>query len=587
MSKQLVIIAGQEKDRGRTFPLPEGGTVQIGRGATTTTKLNDLRASRNHCVLQIDGGEVTVVDANSQEGTFVNNQRITAPVPLQFGDVIRVGATELRLDPLDVASEKTMAGIGFSPPSSVPPREGGTDLLGKALGAFRILEVLAAGDTSTVFRVRDTRDDREVALKVFRAEHSKSDAEMDRLVRTLQPLLGLRHPNLVALYGAGKTGPHCWVAMELVEGENLAQLIERAGAAGMVDWQHALRVAVHLARALEYLHKHQFLHRNVLPVNILVNKSDKATKLGAVMKARPMGAPPEPGPGPTEMLRDLAFMPPERVRGNAPGDHRSDIYSLGATLFNLLTGQPPFAGKTMPEVIAKLLQNEPARPREFQMTMPEAFEQAVLRMMARRPEDRYPTAAEVLVDLERVTRSPTPTTSEVSAGGGPRFSDVGPRPASFTGTATGTGTGLLGGAPQMVLEGRISVTCTCGQTLQAREKYAGTRVRCPACGALVLLPGSKVALQGTGESTTEPPGPPPPTWQGAAIPPVPDDPAVQLSLGKLMAIVAGTVVFVVLLLGGILLAWKMLKSSPPASGEVDKKTETARRAYLPSGGEAR
>jgi serine/threonine protein kinase len=581
MSKQLVIIAGQDKDRGRCFALPDNGTVQIGRGANTTTKLNDLRASRNHCVVQVKGEEVTVSDANSQEGTFVNNQRITAPLPLQLGDVIRVGATELRLDPVDIANEKTMAY-----PGPEVPRDAGkaplTDLVGKSLGAFRIQEVVAGGDTSTIYRARDTRDDREVALKVFRPEYSKSDAEMQRLVRTIQPLLGVRHPNLVALYGADKTGPHCWVAMELVEGENLAQLIQRAGVAGMVDWQHALRVAVHLARGLEYLHKHQIVHRNVLPVNVLISKSDKATKLGAVMKARPIGAPPEPGPGPTETLRDLAFMPPERIRGNAPGDNRSDIYSLGATVYNLLTGKPPFDGKTMPDVIAKLLQSEPTRPREFQMTMPEAFEAIVLRMMARRPEDRYQLATDVLADVERVTRNPTAVLSAVNTTDGPRYSEVASRPVSVAGPS------LQGGAPQAVLEGRIAVTCACGQTLQAREKYAGTRVRCPACGASVLLPAGKGSLGRSPDESTQPPGPPP-KWQGdpdAAS--EPGEGPVQISLTKLVAIVVGTVVAFALLAGGAYVAYKALKSPPPASGESHKNLEPGKRAQGPSaGGEAR
>src|SRR5262249_6497941 len=98
MCKRLIVIAGHKKDRGRYFPLPERGSVRVGRGSTTMTQLCDLRAARFHCVVQVSSEAVTVTDTGSPEGTFVNDQRITAPVPLQTGDVIRVGGTELRLE---------------------------------------------------------------------------------------------------------------------------------------------------------------------------------------------------------------------------------------------------------------------------------------------------------------------------------------------------------------------------------------------------------------------------------------------------------------------------------------------------------
>jgi serine/threonine protein kinase len=282
---------------------------------------------------------------------------------------------------------------------------------------------------------------------------------MQRLARAIKPVLALRHPNLVGLHAADRTDSHCWIAMELVEGENLTQLLQRVGLAGMLDWQHALRIALHIGRALKLLHEHKIIHRNVLPRNILINASDKLAKLGALEQARTLEASmAEPAPAIEAVMRDLAYMPPERVRGDVHGDARSDIYSLGATIHTLLTGRPPFEGKTTPETIARVLQAEPARPRELQLSLPEAFERAVLKMMAKRPEDRYQTAADLLVDLERSTSVP----------------------ASFVGAP--------GGSPQAA-DGRILVTCSCGQTLQARQKYSGTRVRCPACGDLLLLPG--------------------------------------------------------------------------------------------------
>src|SRR5207249_2818371 len=109
------------------------------------------------------------------------------------------------------------------------------------------------------FRARDTHDFREVALKVLRPGFARSDADMQRIARHLQPMAEFTHPNLVALYDAGKTDSYCWFALELVEGESLAQLIQQAGKGGMgmLDWQHVLRMAIHLAKGLQYLHEQQ------------------------------------------------------------------------------------------------------------------------------------------------------------------------------------------------------------------------------------------------------------------------------------------------------------------------------------------
>jgi serine/threonine protein kinase len=210
----------------------------------------------------------------------------------------------------------------------------------------------------------------------------------------------------VALYGAGKTSGYCWAAMEYVEGESLTQVIQRIGVAGMLDWRHALRVAIHIGLALDYAHRRQIIHRNIAPPNILMRTADGAAKLGDLMLAKAL----EGGQGrqitrPGELLGDVNYMSPERTHSAADVDGRSDIYSLGATVYALLTGRPPFADMSLVETITKIRKVDPERPRKFQMGIPEAFEGVVLRMMAKRPEERYPTAADMLAELERVARA--------------------------------------------------------------------------------------------------------------------------------------------------------------------------------------
>ncbi|HXG11732.1 MAG TPA: serine/threonine-protein kinase [Gemmataceae bacterium] len=216
----------------------------------------------------------------------------------------------------------------------------------------------------------------------------------------------MAHPNLVTVYGAGKSGPYCWVSMELVEGESLTEVIRRIGVAGMLDWRHAYRVAVHIARALDYAHGNNMIHRNITPANILIRAEDKVAKLGDLMLAKALeGTLAYQITRPGELVGDVNYMSPERTRSqSAEVDSRSDLFSLGATVYALLTGKPPFAGQTLVETVSKIRNAEPVRPTKVQLSIPGLFEGVVLRLLAKRPEERYQTAAELLDELERVGR---------------------------------------------------------------------------------------------------------------------------------------------------------------------------------------
>jgi serine/threonine protein kinase len=406
MNKHLHVIAGP--DRGRNFLLKAGELLLIGRSKATETRLNDPHMSRVHCQVETEGDEVVVVDNDSAGGTFVNGKKITRQV-LKPGDIIRVGETQLRLQEGDPSEQTTLAPTPSKRGSGVKPALGGADqlaeLVGKTLSHYEIDAIAGRGQTGIVFHARDTKENREVALKVLVPEFSKSDEEMQRFVRAMKTMLPLRHPNLVTLYGAGKSGAHCWIAMEFVEGESLTQVIQRIGTAGMLDWRNALRVAIHIGRALEFANGHQIIHRNITPQNILVRSSDKLTKLGDLMLAKALeGAGAEQITRPGELLGDVRYMSPERTRAAVEVDGRSDIYSLGATVYALLTGRPPFEGATLLETITKIRQAEPAKPKKFQLSIPDLFEGTVLRMLAKRPEDRYQTPASMLADLDRVAK---------------------------------------------------------------------------------------------------------------------------------------------------------------------------------------
>jgi serine/threonine protein kinase len=405
MSLELVVIAGP--DKGQSFTLNVGKDLLVGRSAQAHYQLTDPRASRNHCVVQLEGGQVTVVCNGGSGGTLVNGQKAQRQT-LKLGDVLKVGDTEMRLQcgdlPPDVAQAQSKgalpAGLG-----SAARVDQLTALVAQTLAHYEINMVIGTGRSSMVFHATDTKDDRPVALKVLHPEFSSDDEEMQRFIRAMKTMMPLRHPNLVGLYGAGKAHSWCWVAMEYIAGENLTQVIERIGVAGMLDWRHAFRVAVQVGRALEYAHEQSIIHRNVAPTNILIDATNKQAKLGDLMLAKALeGTMAKQITRPGEIVGDVAYMSPERTRGTENLDGRADLYGLGATVYALLTGRPPFGGSTLVEKISQIRQTAPDKPTKYQMSIPSQFEGVVLKLLAKSPDDRFQSAAAMLKELMRIGR---------------------------------------------------------------------------------------------------------------------------------------------------------------------------------------
>jgi serine/threonine protein kinase len=404
MSLELAVVAGP--DKGRTFTLNAGKDLILGRSAQAHYQINDPRASRNHCVIALEGDQVSVLCNGGSGGTLVNGQKVTQQ-KLKPGDVIQVGDTQLRLQFGDLPLDVALAQSAGAKPDAKPAGKGErlASLVGKTLAHYDITMPIGGGRSSSVFHATDTKDNRPVALKVLHPEFSNDEEEMQRFIRAIKTMLPLKHPNLIALYGAGKTGPHCWVAMEYVAGENLTQVIERIGVAGMLDWKHAFRVAVHVGRALEYAHEQSIIHRNVTPTNILRDAASKTAKLGDLMLAKALeGAMAKQITQPGQILGDVTYSSPESTRGPAGVDGRSDLYGLGATCYALLTGRPPFQGATLVEKISRIRQTEPEKPTKYQLAIPGQFEGVVMKLLAKDPGDRYQTATELLKELTRIGR---------------------------------------------------------------------------------------------------------------------------------------------------------------------------------------
>jgi serine/threonine protein kinase len=397
---KLIVTAGP--DKGLAFSIDAGQVVQVGRSQAATHRLTDPAVSRVHCEIEAKDG-TAVLHNISTNGSVVNGETVTERV-LQHNDTIRIGNSEMRF----CAAQPGEASTAMIP-SPVPGAPAGGEvgnLAGKTLANYQIDTIVARGTTGTVFKARDSRDGQVVALKVMHPEFANNDDDMQRFIRAMKTMLPIKHPNIVQILAAGKTGPWCYIAMEFVDGESLTKVIQRIGVAGMLDWRHAFRVAGHIAQALEYAHNQSIIHRNVTPQNILLRTSDKVAKLGDLMLAKALeGVMAKDVTRPGELVGDVAYMAPERTMGSASAvDGRSDLYGLGATLYALLTGRPPFCGNSLPEVVLKIRSSEPEKPKKYQLSTPDLFQGSVLKLLAKRPADRHQTAAELLDDLKRVGR---------------------------------------------------------------------------------------------------------------------------------------------------------------------------------------
>jgi pSer/pThr/pTyr-binding forkhead associated (FHA) protein len=395
MSAKLVVIAGPEK--GQTFPLQDGKKVTIGRGDTANIRIQDPAVSRMHCAIDLFAGDAVLTDAGSKSGTKVNGKPIIEH-HLMSDQVITIGASQLRYE--------------FETPvlEEPEPDEEATDpqelrkLSGTKLGHFDLGKVAAMGRSGVVFQAYDFKEDREVALKVYVPEFAENDEALQRFIRAVKTMLPMRHPNLVTLYGGGKTGPYCWMAMEYVDGESLTETIGRIGKGGKLDWRPALRVALDVSRGLNYIHGEKIIHRNLSPGNVLFSR-EGVSKMGSLILAKALsGALARDVTVGGELLGDVRFQAPEQVGAGGPVDGRADIFSLGTLVYALCTGKPPFEGKSPVLTAAAILQREAAPPRTINPDIPEPIERIILKMLAKRPASRYESAADLLAALEQLPK---------------------------------------------------------------------------------------------------------------------------------------------------------------------------------------
>jgi hypothetical protein len=399
MDRRLRVLSGPH--RGCSFDLKELGVKHLGRSREHNDMcLPDPLISRVHCQIEVAERKVVITDLESDAGTFVNGARVTRQ-QLQHGDAIRIGDTQLCFQVIGKPASESTRRAPQAPAREALPIERMVELGGTVYAHFEVGQILGQGHTGLVFRARDLRAGRSVALKLLHPAFPKDHGEMDRFAAAFKGILPLQHDNLVRVWGAGRSGSYCWIAQELVEGASLGSVIERSRKPAQ-GWEEGLRATLQLGRALDYLHRRQMLHRNVTPANILVHSGENFV-LGDHALVRALeGSRLRQLTLRSKVGGELPFLAPEQTQAPARLDARSDLYGIGAAVYALMAGRPPFAGATQGETVRKIRQEEPTKPRHFQPSIPVHFERALLRLLAKKPEDRFQTAAELLAELEPV-----------------------------------------------------------------------------------------------------------------------------------------------------------------------------------------
>lgn len=273
--------------------------------------------------------------------------------------------------------------------------------LGKRLdGRYEIHELIGVGGMANVYRCTDTIDDREVAIKILKDEYLNNEEFIRRFKNESKAIAMLSHPNIVKVYDVSFGDMIQYIVMEYIDGITLKEYIDRQG---IIEWKDALHLTTQILKALQHAHECGIVHRDIKPQNIMLLQdgtikvtdfgiarfSDKATR---TMTEQAIGS--------------VHYIAPEQARGDVT-DGKTDIYSVGVMLYEMLTGKLPFDGDSAVTVALMQLQSTPKRPREVNPGIPIGLEQITMKAMQKQPTSRYTSAAEMLSDIERFRLNPS------------------------------------------------------------------------------------------------------------------------------------------------------------------------------------
>lgn len=270
-----------------------------------------------------------------------------------------------------------------------------SELIGTRIGNYEVVEQIARGGMATIYKARDVLRHQTVALKVLPPELGFSEGFLSRFQREVETLKGLRHPSIVRLYDVGRTENLHYFCMEYVSGGSVEQIINRTG---KLDIKQAIDIAMGVTEALEYAHQQGVIHRDIKPANLLLDESAKV-KVSDFGVAKVVDATQMTLTG--GIVGTVEYLAPEQVEGRRVSP-RTDVYSLGVSLYQMVTGRLPFTGTTPTEILQKHRFSLPESPRELNPEVPRRLSQLIEQMLQKEAERRPESMPAVKRELERI-----------------------------------------------------------------------------------------------------------------------------------------------------------------------------------------
>ncbi len=425
----LVLKCIEGLPSGEILTLQRGHCVTLGRSPAAEHRIPDEHLSRLHCALDFSGDVCRVVDLRSRNGVYLNGARIEVG-ELQPADRIALGqevfvATYVNsLEEEPRFERRTTEPVQETEPhcerckceislatfaeGEVKEKDGRflcpdcgsiTDFDQDVFEGFQILERIGSGSVGLVYRARQLFMDRIVALKILRLREGISQKSVMRFLREAKMISQLSHPHIIEIYDINEYHDGYYLVMEYFAGKNVQTILEDGGPLGLED---VVNIAIQITTALKFAYEKKIVHRDLKPANILYSQ-ERIAKLMDFGLAKSLGmsswyAITKEGEG----LGTPCYMPPEQVRDARNADQRSDIYSLGATLYHMLTGQFPIQARNYNEFISFILEREPTPIETLNPNVPPDLRAVVRKAMAKDPNDRYQVPDELLTDLLRI-----------------------------------------------------------------------------------------------------------------------------------------------------------------------------------------
>jgi len=432
-------------DCGKIFWLRDGDSLVIGRSARTDIRLTEPSVSRQHCRIWVAAGALFVNDLNSKNGTLVNGRRISGATTLADGDVLELGTCALQ-----VHFEKSVSGTGvesaggmanaerreaqpgpsaqreasssnmmgaFEPylaPARAAPAEPAAagrvsprieelpELTGTSIAGYRIEHLIARDAVGSIYRALQVSMERPVTLRVLSPHMTHDYRTVERFIRTARSCGRLNHPNIAQVFDAGEDHGLYFIASEYVDGRTVREMVRAMGEKGMLPAAQAVDIALQTADALEFVHGSSCIHGSINPDNILVTQHGivKVTNLGHVRNIEESGVMVAGSFG--EPLDSLPFVAPEVLADPRNAGPAADIYSLGAVLFFMLSGHPPFQGTSNAELVQSILAGKRVPLRQFCRNLPDDLGILLEGALAPSPEKRPPRAADLAHELRLI-----------------------------------------------------------------------------------------------------------------------------------------------------------------------------------------